>query len=125
MKRDLRNLPTQLSLAAIAPSSFLCQLKQRISAERLVQRLLSEPAPRVQPDRTPLIGAARAPSSNTALQIRKMPRHFARREDRMKSLISPVQRRPPVLPGPTPREDDATSTAPVSGERSQPPSLEW
>ena len=33
----------------------------------------------------------------------------------MKSLISPVQRRPPVLPGPTPREDDATSTAPVSG----------
>ena len=41
-----------------------------------------------------------------------MPRHFARREDRMKSLISPVQRRPPVLPGPTPREDDATSTAP-------------
>ena len=44
-----------------------------------------------------------------------MPRHFTRREDRMKSLISPVQRRPPVLPGPTPREDDATSTAPVSG----------
>ena len=33
----------------------------------------------------------------------------------MKSLISPVQRRPPVLPGPTPREDDATSTAPVTG----------
>ena len=33
----------------------------------------------------------------------------------MKSLISPVQRRPPVLPGPTPRGDDATSTAPVSG----------
>ena len=44
-----------------------------------------------------------------------MPRHFTRREDRMKSLISPIQRRPPVLPGPTPREDDATSTAPVSG----------
>ena len=32
----------------------------------------------------------------------------------MKSLISPVQRRPPVLPGPTPRED-ATSTAPATG----------
>ena len=44
-----------------------------------------------------------------------MPRHFTRREDRMKSLISPVQRRPPVLPGPSPRDDDATSTAPVSG----------
>ena len=28
---------------------------------------------------------------------------------------NPVQRRPPVLPGPTPRDDDATSTAPVSG----------
>ncbi len=44
-----------------------------------------------------------------------MPRHFTRREDKMKSLISPVQRRPPVLPGPTPRGDDATSTAPVTG----------
>ena len=76
-----------------------------------MQRLLSEPAA----ERAGRTATTDRGSPFICTAKRKMPRHFARREDRMKSLISPVQRRPPVLPGPTPREDDATSTAPVSG----------